>query len=83
LDREQIQDLLEAVAAGRLAVADAVDRFRAHEVLDLGFARLDTGREHRTGTAEAIFAPGKSDEQLARERSRGAAPRAIRGASLP
>jgi NCAIR mutase (PurE)-related protein len=65
LDKKQIQDLLEAVAAGRLGVADAVDRLRALDVLDLGFARLDTGREHRTGTAEAIFAPGKSDEHLA------------------
>ena len=31
---------------------------------DLGFARLDTDRERRTGLAEVIFAPGKTDEQL-------------------
>ena len=32
---------------------------------DLGFARLDTDRERRTGVAEVIFGPGKTDHQLA------------------
>jgi NCAIR mutase (PurE)-related protein len=65
LNRNDIQEVLEALAAGQLGVDEAVDRLRAHGVEDLGFARLDTDRERRTGMAEAIFAPGKTDEQLA------------------
>jgi NCAIR mutase (PurE)-related protein len=65
LNRDEVQKILEAVAAGRLGVDDAVERLRTQGVADLGFARLDTDRERRTGMAEAIFAPGKTDEQLA------------------
>jgi NCAIR mutase (PurE)-related protein len=65
LDRDEVAGILDAVAAGRLGVDDAVERLRAEGVMDLGFARLDTDRERRTGMAEAIFAPGKSDNQLA------------------
>jgi len=65
LNRDEFQEVLEAVAAGQLGVDDAIDRLRAQGVEDLGFARLDTDRERRTGMAEAIFAPGKTDEQLA------------------
>jgi len=65
LKRNEFQEVLEAVAAGQLGVDEAIDRLRAQGVEDLGFARLDTDRERRTGMAEAIFAPGKTDEQLA------------------
>jgi NCAIR mutase (PurE)-related protein len=65
LNRDDIQEVLEAVAAGRLGVDEAFDCLRARGVEDLGFARLDTDRERRTGMAEAVFAPGKTDEQLA------------------
>ena len=34
------------------------------EVKDLGFARLDMSRRERTGTAETIYCPGKTPEQL-------------------
>jgi NCAIR mutase (PurE)-related protein len=64
LNRDEFQEVLEAVAAGQLGVDDAIDRLRAQGVEDLGFARLDTDRESRTGMAEAIFAPGKTDGQL-------------------
>lgn len=33
-------------------------------VLDLGFARLDLGREQRQGLPEVVYGPGKTDEQL-------------------
>ena len=64
MKKDDIQNVLEAVAAGRLGVAEAADQLRAQEVVDLGFARLDTGRERRTGMAEAVFAPGKTDAQI-------------------
>lgn len=33
-------------------------------VLDLGFARLDLGREQRQGLAEVVYAPGKTSEHI-------------------
>jgi NCAIR mutase (PurE)-related protein len=35
------------------------------EVLDLGYARLDLGREARQGLPEVVYGPGKSVEQIA------------------
>lgn len=35
------------------------------EMKNLGFARLDISRRQRTGTAETIYCPGKTPEQLA------------------
>jgi NCAIR mutase (PurE)-related protein len=29
---------------------------------DLGFARVDTGRQSRQGAPEAVYAPGKTDD---------------------
>ena len=34
------------------------------EMKDIGFARLDLSRRERTGTAETIYCPGKTPEQL-------------------
>ncbi|ACU73776.1 1-(5-phosphoribosyl)-5-amino-4-imidazole- carboxylate (AIR) carboxylase [Catenulispora acidiphila DSM 44928] len=34
-------------------------------ILDLGFARLDLGREHRQGLPEVVYGPGKTAEQIA------------------
>jgi len=64
----ELRGLLEEVAAGRLEPAAAEDRMRCERLgfEDLGFARLDTDRERRTGAAEVIFSPGKTDEQLER-----------------
>ena len=65
MNSDDIQKVLQAVADGQLGVADALEQLAAEGIEDLGFARLDTDRERRTGIAEAIFAPGKSDDQLA------------------
>ena len=65
MNKDEVKEVLEAVAAGRLGVNDAVDRLRAQGVADLGFARLDTDRERRTGMAEVVYGPGKTDDQLA------------------
>ena len=35
---------------------------------DLEFAKVDHHRELRTGVPEVVYAPGKTHEQLARER---------------
>jgi len=64
LDKAEIHRLLQEVADGNAGVDDAIDRLLTAGVEDMGFARLDTDRKRRTGMAEAIFAPGKTDEQL-------------------
>ena len=62
---DQIRDLLQQVADGRTDVGQAADVLAAiNGVDDMGFARIDTDRERRTGMAEVIFAPGKTEEQL-------------------
>ena len=35
-----------------------------NEYIDMGFARIDSGREKRTGFAEVVFCQGKADEHL-------------------
>jgi NCAIR mutase (PurE)-related protein len=64
MDREELKKVLEEVAAGTAGIDDAVDRLASAGIDDLGFARIDTDRERRTGLAEVIFAPGKTDTQL-------------------
>jgi pyridinium-3,5-biscarboxylic acid mononucleotide synthase len=39
------------------------DGVKAHRTADIGFARLDLGREQRTGTPEVVYAAGKTPEQ--------------------
>jgi NCAIR mutase (PurE)-related protein len=66
MSRGALRSLLENLAAGRVDVDTALERI-AREVGqdDLGYARFDNDRERRTGTAEVIFSPGKTDQQLA------------------
>lgn len=60
----QIERLLRDVRAGRLSVAEAVERLRALPFEDLGFAKVDTHRELRTGFPEVIYCAGKTVEQV-------------------
>lgn len=64
MEHLEIKAVLENVAAGKLTVADALKAFAAISFEDLGFAKLDHGRHHRTGLPEVIFAPGKTEEQI-------------------
>ena len=65
MKQEDLRALLEALAGGELDVEAALKRLGPDAgILDLGFARLDTDRERRTGLAEVIFSPGKTEEQL-------------------
>jgi NCAIR mutase (PurE)-related protein len=64
MDRDELRRVLDEVAAGSADVDAAVERLASAGIDDLGFARLDTDRERRTGLAEVIFAPGKTAEQL-------------------
>lgn len=59
-----LEEVLRAVAEGRLGVVEALARLRDYPAADLGFARLDTLREARTGVPEVVFGEGKLPEEI-------------------
>ena len=62
---KQLLELLEQVAAGRMAPGQAVERLRGLPFEDVGFAKIDHHRALRHGMAEVIFGRGKTPEQIA------------------
>ncbi len=60
----QLERLLRDVRAGRLSIGDAVERLRGLPFEDLGFAKVDTHRELRTGFPEVIYCAGKTIVQV-------------------
>ena len=63
-----VEQLLEAVSAGRLDVSAALEQLAQLPFRDLGFARVDTHRELRQGAPEAVLAEGKTHEEVAADR---------------
>ncbi len=61
---EEVKDLLARVREGSSSPEEALASLRRVPTEDLGFARLDTHRELRQGLPEAIFAQGKTTEQV-------------------
>jgi NCAIR mutase (PurE)-related protein len=64
MNRETIQQLLEAVRSGNLTVDKALDQLRSMPYDDLGFAKIDTHRSVRKGFPEVIFCEGKTVKQV-------------------
>ncbi len=58
----ELKSMLRQVADGKLTVEAAYAALTAD---DLGFSRVDTGREARCGWPEVVFGAGKSAEQIA------------------
>lgn len=63
-DTPSIQSLLEEVRAGSLSPQDAADRLHEMQARPLGFATIDHHRAERCGSAEVVFAAGKTAEQV-------------------
>lgn len=61
---ERLRDLLARVASGTLPATEALDQLKGFPLDDLGFAQLDTHRPLRQGMIEAVFAAGKTPEQV-------------------
>lgn len=61
---EEVEALLAGVRDGTTSVEDALRELRYLPVDDLGFARLDLHREMRQGIGEAIYAAGKTPQQV-------------------
>jgi hypothetical protein len=64
MDRKQVEELLDAVRAGKASVEQAVEQLARLGTGDLGYARLDHHRSLRRGHFEAIFAEGKRSEHV-------------------
>ncbi len=64
MDRAAVERLLKDLKAGKVSVKDAMASLRALPYEDLGFAKIDSHRELRRGIPEAVYCPGKTDEQI-------------------
>ncbi len=60
----ETKEILEKVRSGEISVDTAEKFFRQKPFEDLGFAKLDTHREIRTGFGEVVFCSGKRDAHL-------------------
>lgn len=62
---DDLRQLLDDVAAGRVAPDAAAGRLERLPFADLGYARVDHHRAMRQGLPEAVYGPGKAPEQCA------------------
>lgn len=66
MDRHRLRELLDEVRSGRITTEEALERVAALPFFPAEDATLDTHRELRTGFPEAIYAGGKTPDQVAR-----------------
>jgi len=64
LNTESIKKLLQQVKDNQIDIERAVQKLRSLPFEDLGFACIDHHRSIRRGFAEAIYCPGKTDQQI-------------------
>lgn len=60
----ETHEILEKVREGVMTVEEAEGYLRRKPFVDMGYARLDTHREIRSGFPEVVFCSGKADEHL-------------------
>jgi NCAIR mutase (PurE)-related protein len=65
MESKRLRELLIDVAEGRATPDEAAEKLKTLPFDDIGFAKLDTHRELRTGRGEVIFGIGKTPEQVA------------------
>ena len=61
---DRIKKLLEDIQSGKVGVEEGMKELRYLPFIDLNDMKVDSHRSMRTGVPEAIFAPGKSREQI-------------------
>jgi NCAIR mutase (PurE)-related protein len=64
VDRESVRALLDAVAAGDVGAAEALDRLAVAPYEQLADALVDTHRALRTGDPEVVYGAGKTTGQV-------------------
>lgn len=60
----EAREILEQVKAGNISIEEAEKYFRKKPFEELGYAKLDTHREVRSGFPEVVFCSRKPDEYL-------------------
>ena len=65
MDQQELLKILEAVRAGEVSPAKAVERLKHLPFEDLGFAKIDHHRSLRQGYAEVVLGKGKTPGQVA------------------
>lgn len=60
----KITEILDSYKAGELDMAEAETLIKNNSYDEMGFAKLDTQREQRSGFPEVIFCAGKPDDYL-------------------
>lgn len=60
----ELRDMLEKVRTGEVSVEDAEKYFAKKPYEDMGYAKLDTYREIRSGYPEVVYCSGKADRHL-------------------
>ena len=65
MEKQELNELLAAVAAGEVAPDEAADKLRTAPFSDLGFAKVDHHRGIRQGVSEVIYGEGKTPDQIA------------------
>lgn len=66
MNSNDIQRLLEAIAAGKLSPRDAMEQLRNLPFEDLGIGKIDHHRVLRNSFSEVIFCQGKAKDHVAR-----------------
>jgi len=61
---DNVREILSGVQTGILTIEEAVSALKWAPYEDLGFARVDTHRQLRTGVPEVIYGAGKTAEQV-------------------
>ncbi len=61
----ETREVLERLKSGEISTDEAERFFRRRPYEELGYAKLDTHREIRSGFPEVVFCAGKADEHLA------------------
>jgi len=60
-----MKKILQELINGNISLVEAEKKLKTMQIEELGdFAKIDTGRDIRTGFPEAIFAEGKDDQDL-------------------
>jgi len=58
------KEILEKYKKGEIDLPEALSQFPKNGIEEMGFATIDTDRQHRTGLPEVIYASGKTVEQV-------------------
>ncbi len=60
----EAREVLEQVKSGKISIEDAEKYFKKQPFEEMGYAKLDTHREIRSGFPEVVYCSGKPDEYL-------------------